>query len=140
MFLVILMLGLVPDLLAQSDSDRTKSGTIRVRKTKGLKGLYVLEEGEYYKVKLYVRLFDNNAAVFLKAPVNAQKANDSTARLLYTYRKSPAVYRVVNDSLFIEGSENQRPFLYRGIVKDNRLRLRKYYQSAETALVFKKLL
>lgn len=117
-----------------------RTGTIKVRKTKGIKGLYVLEEGDYYKVKFYVRLFDNNAAVFLQAAVNAQTASDSTAKLLYTYRKSPAVYRVVNDSVFIEGSENQRPFLYRGIIRDNRLRLRKYYQAAEKSVVFKKLL
>lgn len=116
------------------------SGTIKVRRTKQVKGLYVLEEGTYYKIKLYLRLFDDNAAVFLKAPIDAKKARDSTASLLYTYRKSPAVYKVVNDSLFIEGSEDKAPFLYRGIVKDNRLRLRKHYRSSETPLVFKKLM
>src|SRR5687768_13402145 len=84
-----------------------QSGVIKVRKAKKVQGLYVLEEGAYYKTKLYVRLFDNNAAVFLRAPLSPEKARDSTAQLLYTYRKSPAVYKVVNDSLYIEGTENK---------------------------------
>lgn len=135
--LFVISLAYTFNLHAQTE---TRTGTIKVRKTKSIKGLYVLEEGDYYQVKCYVRLFDNNAAVFLNAALNAQKANDSTARLLYTYRKNPSVYRVVNDSLYIRGTENQQPVEYRGIVRDNRLRLRKYYLSSEKALVFKKLL
>lgn len=134
------LLGILIWLVTGEMNAQQRTGSIKVRKPQGIKGLYVLEEGEYYKVKLYVRLFDNNAAVFLNAPVNAQKASDSTAKLLYTYRKNPSVWRQVNDSVYIEGSEQQKPFLYRGIVKDNRLRLRKYYQSAQTSLVFKKIL
>jgi len=131
----ILFLGCSTSLCGQN-----RTGTIKVRKPSAIKGLYVLEEGAYYKMKLYVRLFDNNAAVFLNAPLNARQASDSTAQLLYTYRKNPSVYRVVNDSVYIEGSENQRPFTYKGIVRDNRLRLRKYAQSAVKPMVFKKVL
>lgn len=119
---------------------QNRSGTIKVRKPARIQGLYVLEEGDYYKMKLYVRLFENNAAVFLNAPLNPRQASDSTARLLYTYRKNPSVYRVVNDSLYIEGNENQRSFTYKGIIRDNRLRLRKYSQTAVKPMVFKKIL
>lgn len=115
-------------------------GVIKVRKVKSLQGLYVLDEGDYYKTKLYVRLFDNNAAVFLRAPITAQKAKDSTARLLYTYRKNPSVYKIVNDSVFIEGMENKVPFLYRGIAKNGVLNVRKISLSKQTKAVFKKLL
>lgn len=115
-------------------------GTIKIRKAKTIQGLYVLDEGDYYKTKLYVRLFDNNAAVFLRAAVTPQKAKDSTARLLYTYRKNPSVYKVVNDSVFIEGTENKIPFLYRGIAKNGTLNVRKISLSKQTKVVFKKLL
>lgn len=115
-------------------------GTIKVRKTKSIEGLYVLDEGAYYKTKLYVRFFENNAAVFLRAPINAQKAKDSTARLLYTYRKNPSTYKLVNDSVFIEGMENKTPFLYRGIARNGMLNLRKISLSKESKQVFKKLL
>ncbi len=117
-----------------------KNGTIKIRKKKTVQGLYVLEEGDYYKTKLYVRLFENNAAVFLRAPISAQKAKDSTARLMYTYRKNPSVYKVVNDSVFIEGTENTIPFLYRGIIKGDLLNVRKISLSKQSKVVFKKLL
>lgn len=117
-----------------------KSGTIRVRKSNNLNGLYRLEEGAYYAVKLYVRLFDNNAAVFLRAPVSPEKARDSTARLLYTYRKSPAVYRIINDSVYIEGRENDVPFIYRGVVRKGELNVQKVSQSKKMRCVFKKVL
>jgi hypothetical protein len=135
LFFCTIFFGFAVQLRAQP-----RSGTIKVRKPVSIQGLYVLEEGDYYKMKLYVRFFDNHAAVFLNAPLNPRQASDSTARLLYTYRKNPSVYRVVNDSLFIEGNENQRPFTYRGVVRDNRLRLRKYAQSAVKSMVFKKIL
>ena len=115
-------------------------GTIKIRKAKTIQGLYVLDEGDYYKTKLYVRLFDNNAAVFLRAAISPQKAKYSTARLLYTYRKTPSVYKVVNDSVFIEGTENKIPFLYRGITRNGALNVRKISLSKQTKVVFKKLL
>lgn len=115
-------------------------GVIKVRKAKQIQGLYVLDEGDYYKTKLYIRFFDNNAAVFLRAPISAEKARDSTARLLYTYRKNPSVYKLVNDSVFIEGTENKIPFLYRGIAKNGVLNVRKISLSKQTKVVFKKLL
>jgi hypothetical protein len=125
--------------LALLTSSQQNTGTIKVRKTKSVKGVYVLEEGEYYKLKLFVRLFENNAAVFLRAPINAQRAKDSTAQLLYTYRQTPSVYKVVNDSVFIEGKENNIPFLYRGIYKDGKLNLQKISLSKQTRVVFKKV-
>jgi hypothetical protein len=115
-------------------------GTIKVRKSKTIQGLYVLDEGDYYKTKLYLRLFDNNAAVFLRAAITPQRAKDSTAQLLYTYRKNPSVYKLLNDSVFIEGTENKIPFLYRGVAKNGSLNVRKISLSKQTKLVFKKLL
>lgn len=117
-----------------------KSGKIKVRKSKQVKGLYVLDEGDYYKTKLYVRFFDNNAAVFLRAAVSPAVAKDSTAKLLYTYRKNPSVYKIVNDSVFVEGMENKIPFIYRGISKGDRLKFQKISASQKSKLEFKKVL
>src|ERR1051325_1025893 len=114
-------------------------GTIKVRKTKKVQGLYVLEEGDYYKEKLYVRLFDKNEAVFLRGAMTPERAKDSTARILYTYRRKPASYRVVNDSVFIDGTENGIPFKYKGLVKNGNLSVRKTAQNKQSKAVFKKL-
>ncbi|HYG52131.1 MAG TPA: hypothetical protein VD905_14565 [Flavobacteriales bacterium] len=134
-FFIILVLVLLEPIEAQQNK-----GTIKVRKAKNIKGLFVLEESSYYKEKLYLRFFDNNEAVFLRAAISPEKAKDSTAKLLYTYRKSPCSYRVVNDSVFVEGAENKVPFTYCGVFKNNTLSVRKISQARQSKVIFKKLM
>ena len=127
-------------LFAFQSFSQQKSGVIKVRKKVDSKGLYILEDGEYFKIKCYLRLFENEAAVFLNAPINANKANDSTARLLYTYRIRPSTYKIVNDSIYIYGYENNFAFEYKGIVKNGKLTLRKTYRSKTENKLFKQVL
>ncbi len=121
-------------------SAQQKNGIIRVRKSISQKGLYVLDEVGYYKMKLYVRLFDNNEAIFLNAPIDSKKANDSTAQLLYTYRIKPAAYKIINDSIYIHGSENKFPVTYLGVIRLGKLEVRKRYKGRIESVVFKKVL
>jgi hypothetical protein len=121
-------------------SAQQNKGTIKVRKAKNVQGLFVLDEGAYYKEKLYLRFFENNEAVFLRAAVDAQKAKDSCARLLYTYRKPACSYKMVNDSVFVSGAENKIPFTYRGVFKNGVINARKVSRNKVTSVLFKKLL
>ena len=118
--------------LAQPD------GTIKLTKRKNVYGLYCLEEPGYYKQKTYLRLFEDSAAVFLKTSKNAKAANDSSARLLYTYRKISASYYTINDSVYITGYENLRPVVYRGIVVAGRLKLVKQTQFGSKPVIFRR--
>ncbi|HLP14333.1 MAG TPA: hypothetical protein VK177_20550 [Flavobacteriales bacterium] len=124
----------------QAVSAQPNKGIIKVRKAKNVQGLFVLEEGAYYKEKLYVRFFENNEAIFLRAAVDAEKAKDSCARLLYTYRKSACSYKIVNDSVIVSGAEGKIPFTYRGVFKNGVINARKVTQDKVTRVSFKKLL
>lgn len=117
-----------------------KSGKIKVRKQKSIVATYQLQEGTYYAVKSYLRIFDDKTAVFLNAPITPQRAKDSTAQLLYTYHKKPSTVKVVNDSVFISGTENKLPFLFKGIYRNKQLMLKKYYNSKVETKVFKAVL
>ena len=113
-------------------------GTIKLTKRKNIYGLYSLEEPGYYKQKTYLRLFEDSAAVFLKTAKNAKAANDSSARLIYTYRKISASYYTINDSVYITGYENLKPVVYKGIVVAGRLKLIKQTIYGSKPVIFRK--